>query len=85
MPPFQLFLKAALPAADGAGMDNPSARIPCPDRDPQRAFVHRITPSECERRQAANFHKCAGCLRSRNHRAAIDFRCLLAPRIRRAS
>lgn len=66
-------------------MDNPNARIPCPDRDPQRAFVHRITPSECERRQAANFHKCPGCLRARNHRARPNFQGVLAPKIRRAS
>jgi hypothetical protein len=65
-------------------MDNSSARIPCPDRDPQRSFVHRITPSECDRLQAANYHKCSACPRARNHVAQLNFRGLLAPQIRRA-
>ena len=61
-------------------MDTASSFVRCPDRDPQRQFVHRITQRECARRQARGFHKCPGCVRAKGHRSAVAFKGVLAPR-----
>jgi hypothetical protein len=54
--------------------------VRCPDQDPQRQFVHRITEAECARRRAAGFHKCPGCVRATGVRAPIRFQGLLMRR-----
>jgi len=58
--------------------------VPCPDRDPRRQFVHRITERECARRQAAGFHKCPGCVRFAGTTSLRRFEGLLAPRAKSA-
>jgi len=55
--------------------------VRCPDREPRRQFVHRITEPECARRLAAGFHKCPGCVRFTGRRAPVEFRGLLAARV----